>query len=134
MPHALILVYRDFIFYPECVFRGGAALFPHSHFLRDRSLSSNVIREAASHCLEADCLLNCGKAHYIFASVLSYPPVFVSASNQHDLLQVCLVSVGGLFYGDLALSSSHGLLGFPRSEQDCASFQELLLRSGSQRE
>ena len=56
MPHALILVYRDFIFYPECVFRGGAALFPHSHFLRDRSLSSNVIREAASHWLE-DCKL-----------------------------------------------------------------------------
>ena len=61
MPHALILVYRDFIFYPECVFRGGAALSPHFHFLRDRSLSSNVIREAASHCLEAVCLLNCGK-------------------------------------------------------------------------
>ena len=136
MPHALILVYRDFIFYPECVFRGGAALFPHSHFLRDRSLSSNVIREAASHCLEAVCLLNCGKArrllHFCFGAILS--PVFLGASDQHDLHQVCLVSFRGLFPGDLALSSSYGLLGFPRSEQDCAGLQELLLQSGNQRE
>ena len=40
----------------------------------------------------------------------------------------------GLFPGDLALSSSYGLLGFPRSEQDCAGLQELLLQSGDQRE
>ena len=61
MPHTLILVYEDFIFYPEYAFKGGVALSPHFHFFHDRSLSSNVIREAASNCLEAVCLLNCGK-------------------------------------------------------------------------
>ena len=55
-------------------------------------------------------------------------------NNKKTELLGLAFSFRGLFSGDFALSSSPGLLGFPRSEQDCTSFQKLLLRSGSQRE